>query len=84
MSPAPVPALETESTEVSPLPHSASALRGSAPGCWPGPTLGEVVPLEPQGPVFLVQSLVLPAQLQPQLRCLGIDITGQSCGGEQR
>lgn len=52
-------------------------------GLSPSPTLGEVVTLEPQAPVFLVQSLVLPAQLQPQLWCLGIDITGQSCGGDR-
>lgn len=82
MPPAPVPALGTESTEVSPPPHSDSALWDAAPGCQPSPTLGEVVTLEPQGLVFLMQSLVLPAQLQPQLRCLAIDITGQSCGGD--
>lgn len=63
-------------------PHSASALGDSDPGrWWPDPTLGEVVTLEPQGPVVLAQSLVLPTQLQPWLWPLGIDIAGQSCKG---
>lgn len=63
-------------------PHLASAFWDSDWGCWwPSPTLGEVVTLEPQGPVVLSQSLVLPTQLQPWLWCLGIDIAGQSCKG---
>lgn len=80
--PAPAPALGMESMEVSLPPHSASALWHSDPGrWWPGPTLGEVVTLEPQGPVVLAQSLVLPAQLQPWLQPLGVGIAGQSCKG---
>lgn len=69
-----------QSTGVSPPARSGGALWDADLGS-PSPTLAEVVPLEPQGPVVLPQSLVLPAQLQRRLRRLAVDIPGQACAG---
>lgn len=69
-----------QSTGVSPPARSGGALWNADLGS-PSPTLAEVVPLEPQGPVVLPQSLVLPAQLQRRLRRLAVDIPGQACAG---